>query len=57
ARVHASAILSEIRALRFLCFIQARSIDGTSAPNFLLAKLTRDFGKRMDIFGTLGLSS
>ena len=53
--VHASVILAE--PLRFLRLIEAKSINVTFAPNFLLAKLTRDFEKRTDLFGTFDLSS
>ncbi|KAH7886719.1 putative quinone synthetase [Phlebopus sp. FC_14] len=53
--VHASAILSD--PLRFLRLIEEKSIDVAFAPNFLLAKLTRDLEKRTDLFGTFNLSS
>ncbi|KAH0835431.1 putative quinone synthetase [Lanmaoa asiatica] len=53
--VHASAILSD--PLRYLRLIEEKSIELAFAPNFLLTKLTRDFGKRNDLFGTFNLSS
>lgn len=53
--VHASVILSD--PLRFLRLIEAKSINVTFAPNFLLSKLTRDLEKRTDLFGTFDLSS
>ncbi|KAH0835533.1 hypothetical protein J3R83DRAFT_9233 [Lanmaoa asiatica] len=53
--VHASAILSD--PLRYLRLIEEKSIELTFAPNFLLAKMTRDFEKRNDLFGTFNLSS
>ncbi|KAH0835481.1 atromentin synthetase [Lanmaoa asiatica] len=53
--VHASVILSD--PIRFLRLIEAKSINVTFAPNFLLAKLARDFEKRTDLFGTFDLSS
>lgn len=34
-----------------------QSIEIAFAPNFLLAKLTRDLEKRTDLFGTFNLSS
>ncbi|KIJ62498.1 hypothetical protein HYDPIDRAFT_94475 [Hydnomerulius pinastri MD-312] len=53
--VHASAILSD--PLRFLRLIEEKSIELAFAPNFLLAKLTRDLEKRTDLFGSFDLSS
>ncbi|KAF9230294.1 atromentin synthetase [Melanogaster broomeanus] len=53
--VHASAILSD--PLRFLRLIEEQSIELTFAPNFLLAKLTRDLETRSDLFGKFDLSS
>lgn len=53
--VHASVILSD--PLRFIRLIEEKSINLTFAPNFLLAKLTRDLEKRTDLFGTFDLSS
>ncbi|KAH7920992.1 acetyl-CoA synthetase-like protein, partial [Leucogyrophana mollusca] len=53
--VHASAILSD--PLRFLRLIDEQSIELAFAPNFLLAKLTRDLEKRTDLYGTFDLSS
>ncbi|KIJ57764.1 hypothetical protein HYDPIDRAFT_34808, partial [Hydnomerulius pinastri MD-312] len=53
--VHASAIISH--PLRLLQLIEEKRIELTFAPNFLLAKLTRDLEKRTDLFGTLNLSS
>nr|A0A0S2E7X0.1 RecName: Full=Inactive atromentin synthetase invA4; AltName: Full=Nonribosomal peptide synthase-like enzyme invA4; Short=NRPS-like [Paxillus involutus]ALN66884.1 quinone synthetase [Paxillus involutus] len=53
--VHASAILSD--SLRFLHLIEEKSIQLVFAPNFLLAKLTRDLEKRSDLFGKFDLSS
>ncbi|KAG9312397.1 atromentin synthetase [Chiua virens] len=53
--VHPSVILSD--QLRFLQLIEAKSINITFAPNFLLAKLTRDLERRTDLFGTFNLSS
>ncbi|KAG6335181.1 hypothetical protein ID866_3907 [Astraeus odoratus] len=53
--VHASVILSD--PLRFLRLIEENSIEIAFAPNFLLAKLTRDLEKRNDLFGTFNLSS
>ena len=41
--------------LTVVCFEQ--SIEVSFAPNFLLAKLTRDFEKRTDLFGAFDLSS
>ncbi|KIJ15165.1 hypothetical protein PAXINDRAFT_77684 [Paxillus involutus ATCC 200175] len=53
--VHASAILSD--PLRFLHLIEEKSIQLAFAPNFLLAKLTRDLEKRSDLLGKFDLSS
>ncbi|KIK13271.1 hypothetical protein PISMIDRAFT_18100 [Pisolithus microcarpus 441] len=53
--VHPSAILSD--PLRYLRLIEERSIEIAFAPNFLLAKLTRDLEKRSELFGTFNLSS
>ncbi|KAF8435471.1 putative quinone synthetase [Boletus edulis BED1] len=53
--VHASAILSD--PLRYLRLIEEKSIEVAFAPNFLLAKLTRDLEKRNDLFGTFNLAS
>ncbi|KAL4064658.1 hypothetical protein V8B97DRAFT_1987513 [Scleroderma yunnanense] len=53
--VHPSAILSD--PLRYLRLIEEKSIDIAFAPNFLLAKLTRDLEKRSELFGTFSLSS
>ncbi|KAH7906729.1 atromentin synthetase, partial [Hygrophoropsis aurantiaca] len=53
--VHASAILSD--PLRFLRLIDEKAIQLAFAPNFLLAKLTRDLEKRTDLYGAFDLSS
>ncbi|KAG2136714.1 atromentin synthetase [Suillus clintonianus] len=53
--VHASVILTD--PLRLLRLIDEKSIELAYAPNFLLAKFTRDLGKRADLFGCLDLSS
>ncbi|KAG6327754.1 hypothetical protein ID866_11335, partial [Astraeus odoratus] len=53
--VHPSAILSD--PLRYLRLIEEKAIEIAFAPNFLLAKLTRDLEKRSDLFGTFSLSS
>lgn len=53
--VHASAILSD--PLRFLQLIDEKSINVAFAPNFLLAKLTRDLEKKTELFGSFDLSS
>ncbi|KAG2151535.1 atromentin synthetase [Suillus clintonianus] len=53
--VHASVVLTD--PLRLLRLIDEKSIELTYAPNFLLAKLTRDLGKRADLFGCFDLSS
>jgi acyl-CoA synthetase (AMP-forming)/AMP-acid ligase II/thioesterase domain-containing protein len=53
--VHASAILSD--PLRYLRLIEEKSIEIAFAPNFLLAKLTRDLEKRTELFGQFDLSS
>ncbi|KAG9312428.1 atromentin synthetase [Chiua virens] len=53
--VHASAILSD--PLRYLRLIEEKSIEVAFAPNFLLAKLTRDLEKRTELFGQFNLSS
>ncbi|KAI6037492.1 atromentin synthetase [Pisolithus marmoratus] len=53
--VHPSAILSD--PLRYLRLIEEKSMEIAFAPNFLLAKLTRDLEKRTDLFGTFNLSS
>ncbi|KAG9315585.1 atromentin synthetase [Chiua virens] len=53
--VHASAILSD--PLRYLRLIEEKSIEVSFAPNFLLAKLTRDLEKRTELFGQFNLSS
>ncbi|KAF8546344.1 atromentin synthetase [Imleria badia] len=53
--VHASAILSD--PLRYIRLIEEESIEIAFAPNFLLAKLTRDLEKRNDLFGTFNLAS
>ena len=70
--VHASAILSDpLRYLRLIeekvrdqCYsgfhmsdCHSQSIEVAFAPNFLLAKLTRDLEKRNDLFGTFNLAS
>ncbi|KAG2143360.1 atromentin synthetase [Suillus cothurnatus] len=53
--VHASVILSD--SVRMLRLIDENSIGLAFAPNFLLAKLTRDLEKRTDLFGSFDLSS
>ncbi|KAG8215411.1 hypothetical protein J3R82DRAFT_9019 [Butyriboletus roseoflavus] len=53
--VHASAILSD--PLRYLRLIEEKSIEVAFAPNFLLAKITRDLEKRTDLFGKFNLTS
>ncbi|KAI6023484.1 atromentin synthetase [Pisolithus marmoratus] len=53
--VHPSAILSD--PLRYLRLIEEKSIEIAFAPNFLLAKLSRDLEKRNELFGTFNLSS
>ncbi|KAI6156976.1 atromentin synthetase [Pisolithus tinctorius] len=53
--VHPAAILSD--PLRYLRLIEEKSIEITFAPNFLLAKLTRDLEKRNELFGSFNLSS
>ncbi|KAI6131781.1 atromentin synthetase [Pisolithus thermaeus] len=53
--VHPSAILSD--PLRYLRLIEEKSIEIAFAPNFLLAKLTRDLENRNELFGTFNLSS
>lgn len=53
--MHVSVILSN--SLRFLRLIDEKSINIMFAPNFLLAKLTRDLEKSADLFGTFNLSS
>ncbi|KAH7919253.1 acetyl-CoA synthetase-like protein, partial [Leucogyrophana mollusca] len=53
--VHASAIISD--PLRFLRLVDEKSIELAFAPNFLLAKLTRDLEKRTDLYGAFDLSS
>ena len=39
------------------CSTYIQSIEITFAPNFLLAKVTRDLEKRNDLFGKFNLSS
>ncbi|KAG1730106.1 atromentin synthetase [Suillus paluster] len=53
--VHASVILSD--SVRLLRLIDENSIGLAFAPNFLLAKLTRDLEKRTDLYGSFDLSS
>ncbi|KIJ19555.1 hypothetical protein PAXINDRAFT_69028 [Paxillus involutus ATCC 200175] len=53
--VHVSAILAD--PSRFLRLIEEKSIQLAFAPNFLLAKLTRDLEKCSDLFGKFDLSS
>jgi acyl-CoA synthetase (AMP-forming)/AMP-acid ligase II/thioesterase domain-containing protein len=53
--VHASAILAD--PLRYLRLIDEKSINIAFAPNFLLAKLTKDLEKRTELFGSFDLSS
>ncbi|KAH7915035.1 atromentin synthetase [Hygrophoropsis aurantiaca] len=53
--VHASAILAD--PLRFLRLIDEKSINIAFAPNFLLAKLTRDLEKKNELHGAFDLSS
>ncbi|KAG8215469.1 hypothetical protein J3R82DRAFT_9091 [Butyriboletus roseoflavus] len=53
--VHASAILSD--PLPYLRLIEEKSIEIAFAPNFLLAKITRDLEKRTDLFGKFNLTS
>ncbi|KAG2357723.1 hypothetical protein BDR07DRAFT_1490376 [Suillus spraguei] len=53
--VHASVILSD--SVRMLRLIDENYIGLAFAPNFLLAKLTRDLEKRTDLFGSFDLSS
>ncbi|KAF9244493.1 atromentin synthetase [Melanogaster broomeanus] len=53
--VHASAILTD--PLRYLRLVEEKSIEIAFAPNFLLAKLTRDLEKRTELFGQFDLSS